>query len=283
MNRREFSKLPPLTQVPRVIDPSADVFHRYFVCQGAPVVLVGSRVFAGGPRTLDGILADGGDKVEVSVRGGDYLTPSKRLRERMSLGEYVDKVIRPREAGVATDDDGDSLPPYSGNTPLSKSEFAALGFRYPEPFEGKSFEFPRLWIGPKGSMTPLHYDSRDNLICQYVGAKDVLLFPPSQIRWLYAKGLAPTWSGVADPRHPDLQAYPLFARARGVRVTVGPGELLYLPARWSHFVVNVDTSVMVNFWPEHSLPQRAEIAAREFAERVTGRFKRARRRLGMSA
>lgn len=281
MNRRAFSKLPPMSQIPRVVDPPADIFHRYFVSQGAPVVLVGSRVFQGGPTTVDAILAGGGDKVEVSVRGGDYLDPSKRLRERMSLGEYVDRVIRPRAAASGEGDESASLPPYSGNTPLSTSEFATLGFRYPEPFEGKAFEYPRLWIGPKGSMTPLHYDSRDNLICQYVGTKQLMLFPPSQIKWLYTRGLAPSWSGVPDPRRPDLRACPLFANARAVELTLGPGELLYLPARWSHFVVNQDTSVMVNFWPEHTLKQQVENAAWDLSLRVRGRLKRVGQRIGV--
>ncbi|HTK89066.1 MAG TPA: cupin-like domain-containing protein [Verrucomicrobiae bacterium] len=283
MNRRAFSRLPPMSQIPRVVDPDADVFHQYFVSQGAPVVLVGSRVFHGAPKTLEEILAGGGAAIEVSVRGGDYLHPSKRVRERMTLGEYVDTIIRPRAAATEADGGTASLPPYSGNTPLSKSAFAALGFRYPEPFRGKSFEFPRLWIGPQGSMTPLHYDSRDNLICQYVGTKRLLLFPPSQIKWLYARGLAPSWSGVPDPRHPDLDAFPLFARARSVEVTLVAGELLYLPARWSHFVVNQDASVMVNFWPEHSLAQQVEIAARDFTGRVRGRLKRVGRRIGVGA
>src|SRR5262249_28875367 len=153
MNRRAFSKLPPMSQIPRVVDPAPDVFPRYFVSQGAPVVLVASRVFQGVPKSLDEILAGGGDKVPVSVRGGDYLDPDKRRRERVTLGEYVEQVIRPH-AAAAAGIDGGPLPPYSGNTPLSKSEFAALGFKFPEPFEGKSFEFPRLWIGPRGSMTP---------------------------------------------------------------------------------------------------------------------------------
>jgi hypothetical protein len=34
------------------------------------------------------------------------------------------------------------------------------------------------------------------------------------------------------------------------------------------FVVNLDTSVMVNFWPEHSMKQQVELAAWEFTERV---------------
>ena len=46
--------------------------------------------------------------------------------------------------------------------------------------------------------------------------------------------------------------FPLFAKARSVDVTLNPGEILYLPARWSHFVLNLEISVMVNFWHEPS-------------------------------
>jgi cupin-like protein len=272
-----------MSQIPRVMDPDADVFHQYFVSQGAPVVMVGSRVFEGAPRTLEEILAGGGAKVQVRVRGGDYLDPSKRISDKMPLGEYIESLTRPRAAAAGANVAEAPLPPYSANTPLSESEFAALGFRYPAPFRGKSFGFPRVWIGPKGSMTPLHYDSTDNLMCQYVGTKQLLLFPPSQIKWLHARGLAPSWSGVPDPRRPDLDACPRFAHARGVEVTLRAGEVLYLPARWSHFVVNQDISVMVNFWAKPSLTLQAEIAAREFTGHLTGRLKRVGRRLGVGA
>jgi hypothetical protein len=168
----------------------------------------------------------------------------------MTLSEYVEQHVRPWERDGCDGSDSGALPPYAANSPLAREDFEALGFRYPECCEGKMFDTPRLWFGPRGSITPLHYDSRDNLICQYMGTKHLTLYPPNQIRWLYTHWYAPAWSGIPDPRCPDLDKFPLFARAKAVEVTLSAGELLYLPAGWSHFVVNLDTSMMVNLWPE---------------------------------
>ena len=250
LRRYHFSKVPALLQVPRVVNPPADVFNQYFVAQGAPIVFIGSPLLSDQSHTLDDILRHSGGKIHVNVRSGNYVNKHARQQERMTLSEYGERYIRPLECDNRDIDDSGSLPRYAGNSPLSREEFEAFGFRYPECFKGARFEVPRLWFGPKGSLTPLHYDSRDNLICQYIGTKHLTLYPPSQIPWLYTRGFAPAWSAVGDPRQPDLVKFPLFAKTKAVEVTLHAGEMLYLPARWSHFVMNLDTSLMVNFWPD---------------------------------
>jgi hypothetical protein len=99
-----------------------------------------------------------------------------------------------------------------------------------------------------------------------------MLYPPSQIPWLYTRSYAPAWSGVSDPRRPDLQKFPLFARAKAVEVTLNAGEVLYLPKKWGHFVVNVETSLMVNFWPEYTSAQKLTIRLRGKAAGVKRRL-----------
>ena len=273
LERIRFSKLPPLSQVPRIVDPQADVINRYFVERGSPVISVGASPFRDKLPTLDDILSGPVQNIQVSVRGGDYADFRKREIRSMPLIDYVEKYLRPADEGEsATSED---LPYYAGNTPLSRSDFDALGLKCPDEFDdGAWFEDPRLWLGPKASLTPLHYDGSDNLMCQYVGRKYLKLFPPSQIKWLYPRGGIPAWSRIPDPRTPDLVRFPLFARARSVDVTLNPGEILFLPARWSHFVVNLDTSVMVNFWHEAT-------KYRALRTRVTRLRWRVQRRVGL--
>lgn len=274
LRHRRFSRLPALSQVPRVENPPWDVFSTYFVAQGAPVIITGSPLFADGAVTLESLARPGTGEITVNVRSGDYLNVSARQQERMPLSQYIERVVRPTEGGAGEHDAGGALPRYAGNTPLTHEQFEAMGFRAPRCFGDRKFEAPRLWFGPKGSATPLHFDSRDNLICQYIGRKHLTLYPPSQIPLLYTHGYAPSWSRVGDPRRADLNRFPLFARASAVEVTLLAGEMLYLPARWSHFVVNLDTSVMVNFWPEYTPAQRARLdlaaAARRLKYRLLG-------------
>jgi Cupin-like domain len=266
IDRYAFSRLSPLSAVPRVVDPPADVFNRYFVDHGFPMIAVSGRIFRDGLPTLEGILASAGD-IKVNVRGGNYAEVRRRRMRELRLAEYMQKFMVDPPAAA----DG-ALPDYAGNSLLSRGELESLGLRYPDVFERRQFEGPRLWMGPRGSLTPLHYDSRDNMICQYIGRKHVTLFPPSQIRWLYTWGFSPSWSRIADPREPDLEKYPLFARARSLSFVLNPGEVLYLPKRWAHFIVNLDPSVMVNFWPERTAFQRLRIRATELRWEIQGRL-----------
>ena len=250
LQRRHFSRLPTISHVPRVENPPWEVFNTYFVQRAAPVIITGSPLFSGRNLTLDGLTRPGPGDIPVSVRSGNYLNIKERRYEEMPLSRYIEEHIRPWEQGAATAADGSALPHYSGNTPLTWEQFEALGLKAPQCFDGQKFDAPRLWFGPKGSATPLHYDSRDNLICQYIGRKHFILFAPSQIPWLYMRDYSPAWSSISDPRKVDLNKFPLFARAKAVEVTLNAGEMLYLPEHWAQFVLNVETSMMVNFWPE---------------------------------
>ena len=264
-----------ISQIPKVINPPADVFEEYFASRGAPVIIVESEIFAGGPRTVEDVIARGGG-IAVNVRSGDYGSVTQRVTSTARLGDYLASCIGGPEQPPCPAE-GASLPNYSGNTPLSEADFRTLGLISPLALKRKPFEIrlgsepPRLWLGPSGSLTPLHYDSRDNLVCQYIGRKHFVLYPPSDIPFLYTYGVAPSWSRVENPRRADLAKFPLFAKAKPVEVTVQAGEILYLPARWSHFVVNLDVSMMVNFWPGYTLGLAGQKAISAISRRVTQR------------
>ena len=51
-----------------------------------------------------------------------------------------------------------------------------------------------------------------------------------------------------DVEHPDMEKFPLFAKARHMDVILGPGEFIYIPARCWHYVRALTTSVSLNFW-----------------------------------
>ena len=55
---------------------------------------------------------------------------------------------------------------------------------------------------------------------------------------------------------PDLQRFPRFARARRVRCSLGPGDVLFMPAFWWHEVQSYPDeeerrNLAVNFWYVH--------------------------------
>ncbi len=49
-----------------------------------------------------------------------------------------------------------------------------------------------------------------------------------------------------DWSSPDYNRYPHFAYAEANEVIVGPGEALYLPTYWIHFIVSLNVNMQCN-------------------------------------
>jgi hypothetical protein len=241
-----------------------------FVQKRQPVVVADASVCRDRFESFADFAARGAD-VTVTVRAGTpapaYVEPD--ARPRMLASEFVARHVARARSGNAE-------PVYVANHPLSDSDLARLGIVEPPCFPGQSFDTARLWIGPAGTASHLHIDQRDGLACLYLGRKRFWLYPPGERKRLYTRGRAPARSGVVDPRSPDLVRFPRFAHARHSEVVLEPGEILYLPAGWGHFVENIDDTLMVNFWPRKTGFTRwrghAVSALLRLARRVTMRF-----------
>jgi ribosomal protein L16 Arg81 hydroxylase len=105
------------------------------------------------------------------------------------------------------------------------------------------------WIGPPGTVTPLHTDPHHNLLCQVAGVKRICLYAPSETPNLYPfKAGLTTNSSRIDVRAPDLDRYPRFAGAKGLECCLKEGLVLYIPPGWWHHVEAMTASVSVSFW-----------------------------------
>jgi jumonji domain-containing protein 7 len=117
----------------------------------------------------------------------------------------------------------------------------------------KEPEAVNLWIGNSRSVTALHKDHYENIYVQILGRKHFVLLPPlcqpcvneqdlrpaSYIRRRGGSGLELELEdgesvpfAVWDPDMPEKNATPYSRLARPVRVTLNPGDMLYLPALW---------------------------------------------------
>ena len=93
----------------------------------------------------------------------------------------------------------------------------------------------RLFIGGNGATFPiLHYDLHHThaFLSQIYGRKEMILYPPEQTPFMYAKGWS--MSEVNDVENPDLIRFPLFQQAVPTRLVLEPGETLFIPAGWWH-------------------------------------------------
>ncbi|KAL3836744.1 hypothetical protein ACJMK2_022161 [Sinanodonta woodiana] len=137
-----------------------------------------------------------------------------------------------------------------------------------------------IWIGSSGAYTPMHYDTYGfNLVAQIYGRKRWFLFPPHQTPYLYATRIPYEESSVfsqVNIMDPDLKRHPKFKLTSPYVVTLEPGQVLYVPRHWWHFVECIDSAISINTWvpmPEDKGEHVKEAVARLLACDLISRVK----------
>lgn len=140
-------------------------------------------------------------------------------------------------------------------------------------------ESPMLnaWFGPPGTITPLHTDPYHNLLVQIVGRKYVRLYSPLQTERMRARGkeagvemgntsavdvgVIEGWDvdpedgnsveaeETAEGREDSLAGWQgMFRELPFVDCILEPGDTLYIPLGWWHYVRGLSVSFSVSFW-----------------------------------
>ncbi|KXT05802.1 hypothetical protein AC578_1014 [Pseudocercospora eumusae] len=134
------------------------------------------------------------------------------------------------------------------------------------------------WLGPAGTKTPLHTDPYHNILCQVHGYKYVRLYSPYHRAKLYPHGTNEGGISMSNTSRVDIQPfvppiltsraetsaknsaenkasravyrvlYPDFGAATYMEAILGPGECLYIPVGWFHYVESLTASFSVSFW-----------------------------------
>lgn len=118
---------------------------------------------------------------------------------------------------------------------------------------GRELSPTNVWIGTRGTVTSLHSDPSDNLLCQAAGFKYFRLYGLDQTSKIYATtqranntnsfGTSPV--RVEAPLPPE---HGLAADAAFVEGLLAPGDMLFIPKSMWHYVRSLTTSVSINFW-----------------------------------
>ncbi|HTP31890.1 MAG TPA: cupin-like domain-containing protein [Candidatus Acidoferrales bacterium] len=107
----------------------------------------------------------------------------------------------------------------------------------------------QIYIGGKGGKFPfLHYDGWHThaFLCQLYGTKEFTVYPEDQAPYLYVKPTQPNSSMVSNLENPDLQKFPLFAKATPTRFRLEAGEILFVPSGLWHTAKMLSPSITVS-------------------------------------
>ena len=109
----------------------------------------------------------------------------------------------------------------------------------------------KAWLGPKGTVSPMHYEPKHNLLCQVFGSKAIILAAPEDTINLYpheSEFLQNT--SQIDAEHLDVDKFPLVTQVKFYHLNLQPGDCLYMPPKWWHYVRSKSPSFSVSFWWE---------------------------------
>ncbi|XP_060063787.1 bifunctional peptidase and arginyl-hydroxylase JMJD5-like [Ylistrum balloti] len=261
-------------EIQRISCPSMEYFRKEFLLTKQPVIITNAMDHwpAMDKRrwSLNYLQKRAGYRT-VPIEIGSKYTDDKWTQKLMTIGEFIDQFIT-TEMKSSTDDI--SLRSKHVN-PVGYLAQHQLFNQIPELLDdilipdycllgGTGSENPdtsdacrqedtedvdiNAWFGPKGTVSPLHHDPKENFLAQVVGRKYVRLYSEAMTPYLYPyDGFMDNTSRV-DIEHPNFSMFPRFKNATYRECVLDEGEMLFIPRKCWHFVKSLSISFSVSFW-----------------------------------
>jgi len=246
----DMSVFRPALPVERRTSPSREEYERdYLEGRGKPVVLTdAARSWPALQKwSFDFFAEKYGDQQMVAINR--LFRPS--VGRRVKIADFMTYCQFPSASSFKRSPDE---PPFYFNfKPFSKHPELLEDFAQPsvvdnfyDQFTGELQKwyldhFSYLFIGPPGTLTPLHVDllGTHAWLSQIAGRKHFVLFGPEDHNNLYG--------GQASLVNPDFKAMPLLRNAQPYEAIIHPGEVVFFPGGWYHHVVALDPSITLTF------------------------------------
>lgn len=240
-----------ITQVEKIANLTNESFAKNYLQPLKPVVFTDlTKNWKGLSKwTIDFFKKEYGH-LEVPVTTPNYSKPGKNYMEpdmTMSFKEYLDLM----EKGPI---------PYRiflWNIFKLAPELIQ-DFSIPTIMDGFINDFPFMFFGGEGSVTAMHYDIDLShvFLNQLHGRKRVVLFAHDQSINLYQHPY--TVASYVDINNPDYDRYPALSKVNGFETIIYPGETLFIPSGYWHYIEYLDGGYSIALRANESLVRRAK-------------------------
>lgn len=131
-------------------------------------------------------------------------------------------------------------------------------FAIPDITPGFLNDFPFMFFGGQGAVTAMHYDIDLShvFLNQLHGRKRVILFHPDQSKYLYHHPF--TVASYVDLDHPDYEKFPALAKVQGYETIISPGETLFIPSGYWHYIEYLDGGYSISLRANESMVRRMQ-------------------------
>eukprot|EP01134_Creolimax_fragrantissima_P008355 CFRG8355T1 len=253
-----------LRPIPRVEAPSLEGFLVKYLNSETPVIITGAMEHwpALNERkwSIQSLYHRFGHR-SVPVEIGSKYTDEDWTQRIMTLGDFLIQYLNPnvQEKGYLAQHNifdqiqelrfDVAVPDYCYLEPTTAEEKTGDSLHENQKVGDMGDVRLNAWLGPADTVSPLHYDTDHNMFCQVMGAKYLRLFSPQMTECLYPfqDHLLSNTSQIKS-ENVDLNEFPQYRNADGWECVVGPGEMLYIPQGWWHYVRSVQPSFSCSFW-----------------------------------
>ncbi|XP_065500671.1 bifunctional peptidase and arginyl-hydroxylase JMJD5 isoform X1 [Caloenas nicobarica] len=235
---------PGPVELPRLRCPSLEHFRDNYLIPQKPVVLEG--IIDHWPCmkkwSVDYFCQVAGCRTVPVELGGRY-TDEEWSQKLMTVSDFIDRyIVNKNSLGyLAQHQLFDQIPELRED--ISIPDYCCLG-------EGEEDDITiNAWFGPEGTISPLHQDPQQNFLAQVFGRKYIRLYSPQDSENLYPheSQILHNTSQV-DVEDPDLVKFPNFRKAAFQSCILMPGQVLFIPVKYWHYVRSLDISFSVSFW-----------------------------------
>ncbi|NXQ61775.1 KDM8 protein, partial [Anthoscopus minutus] len=236
--------LQPQQVIPHLRCPSLEHFRDGYLLPQRPVVLEG--VMDHWPCmkkwSVDYFCQVAGCRT-VPVELGARYTDEEWSQQLMTVSDFISRYIMDENnvGYLAQHQLFDQIPELKED--ISIPDYCCLG-------EGEEDDITiNAWFGPGGTISPLHQDPQQNFLAQVFGRKYIRLYSPQDSENLYPheSHILHNTSQV-DVEDPDLVKFPNFTKAAFQSCILMPGQILFIPVKYWHYVRSLELSFSVSFW-----------------------------------